>query len=269
MKTKTSSLYILSGALIYEFRMQVQRFAVWATFSGFAALVFAISAQGNWTHWSGERSALDSFASWTVVVNLFIPPALGILLADRLYRDRKLHVDELLNTTEGSIGARLLGKYLGSLLATLLPMLIIYALGVGYISYHWQALQGCWSVIQAFPDALALFLIVVVPGALFIAAFSLAVPMFLWLPLYQFLFIGYWFWGNAFSPGKGIPTLSDSLLTPLGGYILAGIFGEDSGLVVHQATVIQGMESLLLLLAVAACVLIALWQYLLLKQTRG
>jgi hypothetical protein len=107
---------------------------------------------------------------------------------------------------------------------------------------------------------------VIVPGALFLAAFSLAVPVFLWLPLYQFLFVCYWFWGNAFDPGKGLPTLSNTILTPLGGYILAGFFGEDSGLIVHHATVVQGVESLLLLLAIAACVLIALWRYLLWRQ---
>ena len=259
-------LYILSGALTYEFRMQIRRLAVWTTFLGFAALVFAIAGQGNWTHWSGEKSAFDSFANWTVVVNLFIPPALGILLADRLWRDRKLRMDELLNTTAGSAGARLLGKYLGSLLATLLPMFLIYAIGIGYISYHWQAIQGWWSVLNALPVALALFLAVVVPGALFIAAFSLAVPMVLWLPLYQFLFVGYWFWGNAFAPGKGIPTLSSTILTPLGGYMLAGFFGEDSGLVVHHATMMQGVESLLLLLVIAACVLLVLWRYLLIQQ---
>lgn len=259
-------LHLLSGAFHYEFRMQIQRFAVWATFLGFAALVFAIAGQGNWSHWTGEKSALDSFANWTVVVNLFVPPALGILLADRLYRERRLHIDELLNTTAGSLGFRLLGKYLGSLLATLLPMLLIYTIGIASISYHWQAIQGWETILFELPDALALFFAVIVPGALFIAAFSLAVPMWLWLPLYQFLFVGYWFWGNAFDPGKGIPTLSGTILTPLGGYMLAGFFGEDSGLIVHHATVMQGVESLLLLLAVAACVLILLWRYLLWKQ---
>ncbi|HEY4389216.1 MAG TPA: hypothetical protein VGN34_32630 [Ktedonobacteraceae bacterium] len=69
--------------------MQIHRLALWATFLGFAALVIAVAWQGNWTHWNGEKVPLDSFASWTVIVNLFIPPATGILLADRLYRDRK------------------------------------------------------------------------------------------------------------------------------------------------------------------------------------
>jgi len=261
--------HIFTGAFRYEFHMQIHRLALWATFLGFAALVFAVAGQGNWTHWSGEKNAFDSFASWTVIVNLFIPPALGILLADRLYRDRRLGINELLNTTPGSVGARLLGKYSGSLLATLVPMLIIYSFGIGYISYHWQATQGWEGVLRMLPGALALLLAVVVPGAAFIAAFSLAVPLFLWLPLYQFLFVCYWFWGNAFDPGRGLPTLSDTILTPLGGYMLAGFFEEDSGLVVHHATFVQGAESLLLLLAVAACVIMVTWRYLLWQQVRS
>jgi hypothetical protein len=202
-------------------------------------------------------------------VNLFIPPALGILLADRLSRDRRLRIDELLNTTSGSVGARLLGKYSGTLLATLVPMLIIYGIGISYISYHWQAIQGWGTLLRLLPGAFALFLAVIVPGAAFVAAFSLAVPLFLWLPLYQFLFVCYWFWGNAFDPGRGLPTLSDTILTPLGGYMLAGFFGEDSGLVVHHATVLQGAESLLLLLALAGCVITVTWRYLLWQQVRS
>src|ERR1022692_1511556 len=113
-------LYTFSTALRYEFHMQIHRLALWATFLGFAALVFAVAWQGNWTHWSGENIPLDSFASWTVIVNLFIPPATGILLADRLYRDKKLRVDELFRTAQGGVGCKLLGKYIGCLLATLI-----------------------------------------------------------------------------------------------------------------------------------------------------
>ena len=34
------------------------------------------------------------------------------------------------------------------------------------------------------------------PGLLFVAAFSVSCPVILWVPLYQFLFVGYWFWGR-------------------------------------------------------------------------
>jgi ABC-2 type transport system permease protein len=231
-------------------------------------LVFAVVGQGNWSHWTGNKIPLDSFADWTVVVNLFLPPAIGILLADRLSRDRKIHVDELLNTFSGSIGARLLGKYVGSLFATLVPMLIIYSIGVGYIVYHWQVIQGWAPVLQALPGAGGLFLTVVLPGTCFIAAFSLALPLLLWLPLYQFLFVCYWYWGNVFDPSRGIPSLSNTILTPFGAYMLAGFFGEDSGLVVHRATFAQGIESLLLLLGITTAVLLTLWRYLLWQQVQ-
>ena len=259
---------VFAGAFRYELRMQIKRFALWATFAAFAALVFAIAGQGNWSHWSGEHNAFESFSNWTVIVNLFLPPALGVLLADRLYRDHRLRVDELFNTLPGSIGAWLSGKFLGCLLATLVPMLSIYGIGICYISAHWLMLQGWWSVLQVLPGALALFLVVVVPGAVFVASFSLALPRFLWLPLYQFLFVGYWFWGNVLAPGRGIPTLSNTLLTPLGSYMLAGFFGQDSGLIVHRATFGQGVASLLLLPSCAACVLALLWRYLLWQRVR-
>ncbi len=255
-------LSAFSTALRYEFRMQIHRLALWATFLGFAALVFAVAWQGNWTHWSGEKIPLDSFASWTVIINLFVPPATGILLADRLYRDKKLRTDEIFNTTQGSIGSRLLGKYLGSLLATLIPLLLIYCIGIGFDIFHWQGLIGWQNTLHNLPGVLALFLTVILPGQLFIAAFSLVCPMFLWIPLYQFLFVGYWFWGNIFNASRGIPSPSNTILTPFGGYMLAGFFHEDSGMVVHQATFLQGIESLLLLVGIAMGVLFIAWNYL-------
>ena len=41
----------------------------------------------------------------------------GIMLADRLPRDRRTRVAELLDTFPGALYARLFGKYLGSTLA--------------------------------------------------------------------------------------------------------------------------------------------------------
>src|SRR5260370_39557142 len=57
----------------------------------------------------------------------------GLVLADRLARDKKLHVDEILDTFPGSLGTRLLGKYMSSTLATLVLILLIYMLCVGYV----------------------------------------------------------------------------------------------------------------------------------------
>jgi ABC-2 type transport system permease protein len=107
----------------------------------------------------------------------------------------------------------------------------------------------------------------VLPGTLFVAAFSIACPAIMWVPLYQFLYIGYWFWGNLLPPGRGIPTLSNTILTPLGDNMLAGFYGE-SGLLIKHATALQGVESILLLLGLAAFALFVLWRYLLWQQAQ-
>ena len=249
-----------SGVLRYEFRMQIHRRSVWVTFLCFAAVLFAILSGQDWLHHT-KTTPVDDFTSWTLIMNLFLPIAVGVLLADRLPRDKKTRVNELLNTLPGKLGARVLGKYVGSTLATLVPVFIIYTIGLGGILYLKP------QDIQALALVPALFITAVLPGTLFVAAFSIACPAIMWVPLYQFLFVGYWFWGNLLPPGRGIPTLSNTILTPLGDNMLAGFFGE-SGLLIKQATALQGMESILLLLGLAAFALFVLWRYLLWQQAR-
>ena len=50
----------------------------------------------------------------------------GIVLADRLVRDRKLGVAELLDSTPADPGPRLVGKYLGVCAATAVPLELLY-----------------------------------------------------------------------------------------------------------------------------------------------
>ena len=94
--------------------------------------------------------------------------------------------------------------------------------------------------------------------------------MILWVPLYQFLFIGYWFWGNLL-PDIGIPTLSTTILTPVGGYMCTGFFNPTGkeGVCnpgIQGATAVQGVESMLLLVGIAILVMLALWIGLRLQQ---
>jgi ABC-2 type transport system permease protein len=118
--------------------------------------------------------------------------------------------------------------------------------------------------IVAIPIGLLTYFTIVIPGILFIAAFSLACTSIMWVPLYQFLFVGYWFWGNLFSPEIGIPTI----LTPIGGFISAGFFGASSMPWTKDASLLQGIASLLLLLAIAALVMVILHTYLRWQQAR-
>ncbi len=240
------------GVLRYEFRMQIRRPAIWIAFA-IVSLFFVISHQ-PWYR-PVTSPAADALVYWTAIAHSIQAIVVGIMLADRLPRDRRTRVAELLDTFPGALGARLFGKYLGSTLATLVPVFLIYGLGVGYIIARWHALQVP-------PLALATFGTIALPGILFIGAWSLACSSVIWTPLYQFLFVGYWFWGNLL-PGIGIPSLSETILTPVGEYMCTGFFNQagregvcNPG--IQGATAVQGVESILLLLALAILAMLAL-----------
>ena len=259
-----NQLAVFLGVFKYEFRMQVRRRAIWLTMLLIALLVLLLLTRSpNFGELLSRLSQLpikDVVVYWTDIVNAVLPIGVGVLLADRLPRDHKTKVDELFTSMPAALSIRLLGKYLGSICATLMPMLICYLLGLTVILYETQN-------ALALPIALEAFAAIVLPGILFISAFSLACPAIMWVPLYQFLFVGYWFWGNLLTPGTGIPTLNNTLLTPIGEYQTQGFFN------VHlfqlpNATALQGVESILALLALAAFALFVLWGYLRLVQAR-
>lgn len=250
------------GALAYEFRMQIRRRAVWITF--IALGLFFTQFHQPWFR-PITTPASAAIIYWTGIVQSFLAVAAGLLLADRLPRDRRTKVDELLNTLPSTVNARVFGKYLGSTIATLVPMFVIYSTGTAFILFRWHT-------FQALPVALASFTAIALPGVMFIGAFSIACTAILWVPLYQILFVGYWFWGNLL-PDVGIPTLSTTILTPVGGYMCTGFFnpnGEEGVCSpgIQGATASQGVESILLLLVLAILVIFALTGYLKWQQAR-
>lgn len=253
-----TTLRAFSGAARYEFRMQVRHRAVWITLLIMSLICFT-GLRNPWNY--GTQTPLDTvIGEWAVVVNAFLPVGFGTLLADRLVRDRRLHVDELLETTAASPNARLWGKYLGSALATTAPIFLVYLAGIGYV-------VAKWGDVRALPVAHAAFTVINVPGLLFVAAFSVVCPVVLWVPLYRFLFIGYWFWGNLLSPIYGIPTISDTPLTPLGEWAASGIFNAYRSFG-RGITAWQGASSIALLLGCAVIPIIAAQWYLHWRQRK-
>lgn len=264
--TVMHQLSILGGVIHYEYRMQIRRKALWITFACFLLFLAALvlSNAGSQLYQSllhlNRYPILTPVVIWTGIVNYIFPIAIGCLLADRLPRDKRTRVDELFSAMPGAMSTRLVGKFLGCTLAALTPLAIIYAAGLGVILYQTQNLM-------ALPLGLATFAAIVLPGNFFIGAFSIACPAIIWVPLYQFLFVGYWFWGNLLPAGRGIPTLSGTILTPAGGYASSGFFGS-SLTQIQQATAMQGVESIFLLLALASFVMILLWSLLKWQQAR-
>jgi hypothetical protein len=249
-------LAVWRGATRAEFRMQIQRRPMWLTFA--LLFILALPFQGGLPELlaaPSHISVITALCQWSVLVNFLGLIGVALFLADRLPRDRRTRVDELFSTVADGLGARLTGKYLGGIAATLVPLTLWYSLGV-----------GAFALRMGSPVILALGLVtygaIVLPGTLFVGAFSLACPAVLWVPLYQFLFAGYWLWGNAFPPYPHfpIPTLSGTILTPVGSAISVGIFHVPSfGL--YHLPLTAGIASLCLLPGVAIGVLLALIRF--------
>lgn len=248
-----------AGATRYEFGMQVRRKALWVVFAAFAlATIFGVA----WTPYTGIPegfSATYVVVSWSLVVQFLLPIAFGCLLADRLPRDRHTRTEELLGTLPAPLVSRLLGKYLGATLATLVPVVLIWAPGVAYVAFE----SGDPRVLAL---GLLAFITVNLPGLLFVGAFSVACPVVLWVPIYQFLYVGYWFWGNLIPTGFDIPTLSHTILTPFGEYMASGFFG--TGQTDARATVWEGMASMGLLLGLCALALLVAYALLRGREAR-
>ena len=263
MRTEATAETAVIGATIYEFRMQLRRRALWITFSLFGlALVLSRLALAPWSHYFEGLPVPQLVANWSLSVQFLHPVAFGVLLADRLPRDRRTRVGELLDALPASPGGRFLGKYLGATLATLVPVLLTWAAGIAYIVVD----RGAPGAVL---PGLVAFSTINLPGLLFVAAFSVACPVILWVPLYQFLFVGYWFWGNLIptSPtGNMMPTLSHTALAPLGEYAANGLFGTEQ--TVPRVSALEGVVSMGLLLGLGALALLCAYRYLRWQRAR-
>ncbi len=247
----------MTGTIRYEFLMQARRPALWIVVAVFCSSLVVLSLT-PWGAFEGLTTP-QTVANWALSVQFLHPMAAGILLADRVPRDGRTRVAELLETVPYPSAGRFAGKYLGSTLATLVPLALIYAAGLGYVVLD-------TADPMAVPLGVAAFLTINLPGLLFVAAFSVSCPVVLWVPLYQFLFVGYWFWGNLIPTGLGIPTLSHTVLAPLGEFAANGFFGTEQ--VTPRATVLEGLTSMGLLLGLAALALVCAHTVLRRRQAR-
>jgi hypothetical protein len=199
------------------------------------------------------------FAGQTVYrLNMFLPVVAGILIADRLVRDRRLGVEDLIKSTALDRVTYILGKYFGSLLSILTPAFVLVAVLAGYVSVYLKS-------FTPIPWFLMAFLTIIVPAYAFITAFSLACPMVMPLRDYQVMFTGYWIRGNFLSP-KAFPTLAGTLLTPGSIFAMEGFFGTT--VMLGQTSLHTPTEAVLNLIILGLCIaaaLVVLERYLALR----
>jgi len=236
------------GAARYEYLMQVRRPAVWL-------VVLALTGLRASRPWPASLSISGTalrplVGDWAIDFMMLAPIGVGVVLADRGRRESQLGLGDLLGSVPNGPGSRWWGKAAGATAATLTPVACAWAVLLGYL-----ATQRGAAVI---PAGIAAFAAVILPGMLFVAAMSLAVPLLIGAPLYRLGLIGYWFWGNLVGPRYGIPTLSGTPLEAIGEYPSGAWFGgqmfdaADKGI---HATTADAALSIAVLLAAALAAL--------------
>ncbi|HEX6352919.1 hypothetical protein [Actinophytocola sp.] len=207
----------------YEFTMQWRKKSVWIVTGVLALLLVAIGAGQVSSTVFGANDTKLAMARAALLLQLLLPVGYGCLLADRLVRDRQIRVAEVLDATPAGATARLAGKFVGSCVATAVPILVLYlVVGAAY-----GITEGDWAALGW---TIGIFAVVTVPGLAFVGAAALVFPLVMPTALFRVLFVGYWFWGNAVGPAA-MPTTAQTVLAPDGAYGLRQFFGYDGELV--------------------------------------
>jgi ABC-2 type transport system permease protein len=210
-----------AGVLRYEARMVLRRKGLWLAY-GLSCLIYT---------WAPsivrviDRSVairpdqLSQLAGQLVFqFNMFMGLVAGIVASECLERDFRTGVSELQRSAPLGRWPYLLGKYLGTLAAVLLPYLL-------WVVLSGVALVGLGVVPPAFlPKLLAAFAAIATPAYAFVVALSMTGALLAPLRVYQILFTGYWFWGNYLEP-RVLPTLNGTLVTPSGVFAFQAFFG--------------------------------------------
>ena len=252
----------LAATARYELRMQLRKPAIWiATGLPFALwALFAVlgsDSTGLQRHLSETSPKLwmaDALGWFTPV----LPMVFGIVLADRLVRDRKLGVAELLDATPTSGGARLVGKYLGACAATAVPVALVYLIvAVAFTVWRERPAALWWG--------LATFMVIVLPLLLLAGSLSFLGPQLMPTPLFRVLIVGLWFWAAATEVESEFPSFAGTVLSLTMDYPLGVFFGSPNattgpaGVALDflrpQPTTGTALLSLALILGLAAAIL--------------
>ena len=248
----------------YELRMQLRKPAIWiATASPFALYaLFAVLGSDStglqrYRYETSPKLWMVDALGWFTPV---LPMIFGIVLADRLVRDRKLGVAELLDSTPTNPGARLVGKYLGVCAATAVPVALLYvAVALAFMVWRGQPAALWWG--------LATFMVIVLPLLLLAGSLSFLGPQLMPTPLFRVLIVTLFFWAAATEVESEFPSFAGTVLSltmdyPLGVFFdspnaTTGPAGVALDFLRPQPTTGTALLSLALILGLAAAILAA------------
>jgi ABC-2 type transport system permease protein len=203
----------------FEFRMAVRSRALWVSvvpLLGLATLLMITSPATT-----GAQTPAARAATWAMLANLIVTPGVGTALADRFLRLRASGLGELLAATPSGLLGRMAGTLTGGLAASLAPALAVLLT----FSLAGTFLDGAPLLPPLMVGAIV---VVLLPGAVLLAAAAAALGLVLPLPLARVLVVLGWFWLTVFNTSiVPLPTATGTVLSPLGDYAGAAWFGAD------------------------------------------
>lgn len=249
----------------YEWRMQIRKPAIWIAtalpylvYVGFALLGTDTTGLRRYRQQTDPKVWMVDALGWFAP---FLPIVFGIVLADRLVRDRRLGVAPLLEVTPASRAGRLVGKYFGVCAATAAPPVLIYlAVAVAFAIWRGRPAALLWGI--------AVLGAVVLPLLLLAGALSFLGPQLMPTALFRVLVVALWFWAGATEVDSQIPSLASSVLSLTVDYPLKVFFdsatasaGPYPGAALNflrpQPTVATAVLSVALMVGLAAAILAA------------
>ncbi|MGQ9684354.1 MAG: hypothetical protein ACUVX9_17650 [Anaerolineae bacterium] len=116
-------MHSLLGVARYEFPMAIGRWSMWLAFVAIW-IIYMLIRMPNFMLLTG-LGGWQQAGLLALLANGPLPLLSGIVIADRLARDRRLGVSEILWATTLPRPSYILGKYAGALLAALTPALLL------------------------------------------------------------------------------------------------------------------------------------------------
>ena len=195
------------AAARYEYLMQVRRPAVWVVVIGLIALRCASPFPPGFTSTTDHGTLV---ADWAFNFIMLCPIGVGAVLADRVRRESRLALSDLLTSTPTGIGPRLWGKAIGAGAATITPVVVAWVGLLGFLTNQ----RGAGVI----PVGVAAFAAIILPGLVLVVACSVTVPYLTGPVLFGLGLFGYWIWGNMVGPRFGIPTPAGTPFEAIGEY---------------------------------------------------
>lgn len=206
------------GTIRYEIRIAMRKRASWLSILPLFLLSLLVTLTSRTL--IGYSDPVARMGATATVVNLIGSLGVAIALTDLMVSQRRPGLRELLSATPAGKAGRAAGMVLGPWLIAVAPMAAVLLITGG-----WLALIN--TSVAPLVAALTGFVTILAPGSLLLTMlanlFSLGIPA----TAARILIVPIWYWATFLSPLVPVPSITGTVLSPLGSYQASAWMGVD------------------------------------------